>query len=104
MSLVPGDRRFEAPEAQLHVLPKRGGVQPVNHRVGARVQQAEEKEAVVDVLGRPVDHGRLEPVPQAQQVVRGPADDEGGDDHNRHLEGLHARLGDGVVLISYQTW
>lgn len=100
---MPGNGCFNSPETRLHVLPKRGGVQPINDGVGACVQQAKEKEAVVDVLRHPLDHGWLEPVPQAQEVVRGPADDEGGNNHNGHLESLHACLGDVVILTSYQT-
>lgn len=103
MFLVPGNGCFNAPETQLHVLPKRGGVQSINDRVGACVQQAKEKEAVVDILWHLLDHGWLEPVPQAQEVVWGPTDDEGGNNHYGHLESLHTRLGDVVVLISYQT-
>lgn len=103
MSLVPGDGCFNPPETQLHVLPKGRGVQSINDRVGARVQQAKEEEAVVDILWHLLDHGWLEPVPQAQEIVRGPADDEGGNNHYGHLEGLHACLGDVVILISCQT-
>lgn len=103
MLLVPGNGSFNAPEAQPHVLPKGGGVQPINDGVSACVQQAKEKEAVIDVLWHLLDHGRMEPVPQAQEVVRGPADDEGGNNHYGHLESLHACLGDVVILSCYQT-
>lgn len=101
---MPGNGCFNAPETQLHILPKRGSVESIDDRVSAGVQQAKEKEAVVDILRHLLDHGWLEPVPQTQEVVWGPADDEGGNNHYGHLEGLHACLGDVVILISYQTY
>lgn len=64
-------------------------VEAVDDRVAARVQVAKDKQHVVHILGGVLDHGRLEPVPDPQQVVRCPTDDEGAHNHNRHLQGLH---------------
>lgn len=82
------------PEARVHV----NGEQAVGDGVQAGVEQAEDEEHV----GERVGHGLLhplgeEPVPQAQQVVGSPADDEGRHDHDAHLQGPHASLGDVVV-------
>lgn len=40
---------------------------------------------------------RKQPVPQAEQVVRSPADDERRDDHDAHLQSPHPGFGDVVV-------
>lgn len=78
------------------VGPERWREEAVDDRVAARVEVAEDEEEVVDVLWRVLDHVGLEPVPDAQQVVRRPADDEGADDDHSHLQGLHPGLGDPV--------
>lgn len=59
---------------------------------------------MVDVFWSLVDHVRLEPVPQAQKVVRGPAKNERSHDHDGHFEGLQPGLGDVVILASGETW
>lgn len=78
------------------VGPERRREEAVDDRVAARVQVPKDKEQVVHVLWRVLDHVRLEPVPDAQQVVGRPADDEGADDDHAHLQGLHPGLGDPV--------
>lgn len=52
---------------------------------------------------------RKQPVPQAEQVVRSPADDEGCHNHDAHLQSPHPGFGDVVVRaaevnISWQHW
>lgn len=58
------------------VGPEGGRVEAVDDRVAAGVEVAEDEEGVVDVLGREAYNIRLEPVPQAQQVVGSPAHHE----------------------------
>ena len=78
------------------VGPEGGRVEAVDDGVAARVEVSEHKEAMVDVLWRERQHLGLEPVPDAQQVVRSPAHDEGHHDDDGHLQGLHPCLGDHV--------
>ena len=68
------------------------------------MQQAEEEEEVVDIFWHLTDHVGLEPVPQAQEVIRSPANDERRHYQNGHGESLHAGLGDVVILASGKTW
>lgn len=85
------------------VGPEGGGVEAVDDGVAACVEVAEDKQDVVHVLGGVPDHGGLEPVPDPQKVVRGPADDEGTDDDDAHLEGLHAGSGNLVFAAPSQA-
>lgn len=85
------------------VGPERRREEAVDDRVAARVEVAKDEEEVVDVLWRVLDHVGLEPVPDAQQVVRRPADDEGADDDHGHLQGLHPGLGDPVCSAAAQA-
>lgn len=85
------------------VGPEGGRVEAVDDGVAAGVEVAEDEEEVVDVLRRVLDHVGLEPVPDAQQVVRRPADDEGADDDHGHLQGLHPGLGDPVCSAASEA-
>lgn len=85
------------------VGPKRRGVQAVDDRVAAGVEVAEDEEDVVDVLGRHLQHLRLKPVPDPQQVVRRPAHHEGHHDDDGHLQRLHPGLGDRVRPAASQA-
>lgn len=71
----------------------------VDQGVKARVEEAKEEENVAEGWGHllPGQHLGGEPVPQAEQVVRSPADDESQDDDGRHLEGAHAHPRNVVV-------
>lgn len=85
------------------VGPEGWRVEAVDDRVAAGVEVAEDEEGVVDVLGREAHHVRLEPVPQAQQVVGSPAHHEGQHDHHRHLQSLHPSLRDDVGAAAPQV-
>lgn len=85
------------------VSPKGWRVKPVDNRVAARVQVSKHKEHVVNVLWRVLDHSGVEPVPDPQQVVRGPADDKRANDDHRHLEGLHPSFRDDVSSTASQA-
>lgn len=62
------------------------GEQAVDHGVQAGIEQPEDEQNVGQGVGHfSLQVIRKEPVPQAQQVVRRPADDERGDDHNAHF-------------------
>lgn len=73
--------------------------EPVDERIQARVEEAEEEEDVAERRRHllPRQHLRGEPVPEAQEVVGRPADDEGEDDDDGHLERAHPGPGDVVV-------
>ena len=74
------------------------GEQAVRDRVQAGVEQAENEQHVCQRVGHSLLHVLWEqPVPQAQQIVGGPAHDEGRDDDDAHLQGPHAGFGDVVV-------
>lgn len=75
------------------VSPERRREEAVDHWVAARVQVAKDKKYVVYILWRMLDHLWLKPVPDPQQIVGGPADDEGANDRYGHLKGLHPCLG-----------
>lgn len=81
---------------------ERGRVKAVDHRVAAGVQVPEHEEQVMDVLGRDLQHLRLEPVPDAQQIVGRPADHERQDDDDGHLQRLHPGLRDHVCAAASQ--
>lgn len=95
LQIGPRARRSAAPpEARVHV----NGEQAVGDGVQAGVEEAEYEEHVGERVGDGLLHPLgEEPVPQAQQVVRSPADDERRHDHDAHLQGPHASLGDVVV-------
>lgn len=76
------------------VGPEGGRVEAVDERVAAGVQVPEDEEGVVNVLRCDAQHVGLEPVPDPQQVVRRPADQEGQHDDHRHLQRLQTGLGD----------
>ncbi len=82
---------------------ERGRVEAVDHRVAAGVQIPEHEEQVMDVLGRDLQHLRLEPVPDAQQIVGRPADHERQDDDDGHLQRLHPGLRDHVCAAASQS-
>lgn len=74
------------------------GEQAVNDGVNARVEKSKDEEDV----GEGVRHLALqvvgeEPVPQTQQVVRSPADDEAEHDHDAHFQSPHSSSGNVVV-------
>lgn len=85
------------------VRPERRREEAVDDGVAARVEVAKDKQYVVDILGRVLDHVWLEPIPDPQQVVRRPTDDEGADDDHGHLQGLHPRLGDHVCSTASEA-
>lgn len=85
------------------VSSKRRHVEAVDDGVAAGVQVPKDKEHVVDVLGRVPDHGGVEPVPDSQQVIRGPAHHEGANDRHGHLEGLGTGFGDAVSAAAPQA-
>lgn len=95
LQIGPRARRPAAPpEARVHV----NSEQAVGDGVQAGVEEAEYEEHVGERVGDGLLHPLgEEPVPQAQQVVRSPADDERRHDHDAHLQGPHASLGDVVV-------
>lgn len=95
LQIGPRVGRPAAPaQARVHV----NGEQAVGDGVQAGVEEAEYEEHVGERVGDGLLHPLWEePVPQAQQVVRSPADDEGRHDHDAHLQGPHASLGDVVV-------
>lgn len=67
------------------VGPEGRGVEAIDDGVTAGVQVPEHKEGVVHILRCDVQHFRLEPVPDPQQVVRSPAHHEGQHNDHRHL-------------------
>ena len=70
------------PEAR----PEVDGEQPVDDRIQAGVDEPEDEQDVGQRVGDlPLQVVGKEPVPQAQQVVRSPADDEGRHDHYTHF-------------------
>lgn len=95
LQIGPRVGRPAAPaQARVHV----NGEQAVGDGVQAGVEEAEYEEHVGERVGDGLLHPLWEePVPQAQQVVRSPADDEGRHDHDAHLQRPHASLGDVVV-------
>lgn len=82
------------------IRPEGRRVEAVDDRVAARVEVAEDKENVVDVLRYVPENAWLEPIPNPQDIVGCPADHEGGNNHYCHLQGLHASLGDQVCTAS----
>lgn len=83
-----------------HILPEAGRVEAVDDGVRAGVEQAKQEQGVMDVLWHFLNHAGLEPVPEPQEVIRGPAHDEGGHNHNRHFESFQSRFGDVVIFAS----
>lgn len=79
-------------------LVKVDGEQAVGDGVQARVEEAEDEEHVSERMRDRLLHflGK-QPVPQAEQVVWSPADDEGRHDHDAHLQRPHPGFGDVVV-------
>lgn len=62
------------------------GEQAVDDRVKAGVDEPKDEQDVGQRVGDfPLQVVREEPVPQAQQVVWSPADNEGRDNHNTHF-------------------
>ena len=86
--------------ARRQVSSERRRVETIDDRVAACVQVAEDKQGVVHVFRRDLQHHGLEPVPDAQQVVGCPADGEGCHDDDGHLECLHTGLGDHVCATA----
>lgn len=68
-----------------NISPERRRVEAVDDWVTACVQVAKHKQNMVHVLWRVLDDGWLEPVPNPQEVVRRPANDEGANNHYGHL-------------------
>lgn len=72
--------------------------QAVDDGVEARVKEAKDEQHVGQRVGHRLLHVlRVQPVPQTQQVVGGPADDEGRHDDDAHLQSPHPSFGDVVV-------
>lgn len=55
-----------------YVRSERGCEETVDDRIAARVEVSEDEEGVMDVFRHQLQHSRLEPVPDAEQVVRRP--------------------------------
>lgn len=74
------------------------GEEAVDERVQAGVDEPEDEQDVGQGVGDlPFQVVREEPVPQAQQVVRSPADNERQNYHNTHFQSSHPCPGN-VVL------
>ena len=90
--------RISSAEASLQTLVEVNGEQTVSDGVQTGVEEAKDKQHVGErVRDRLLHFFGEQPVPQAQQVVRSPADDEGRHDDNAHLKSPHPRFGDVVV-------
>lgn len=104
--LVWGSQRSVGPgpaAAGGEVSPERRRVEAVDDGIAAGVQIPKNKESVVDIVRRDVQHVGLEPVPDAQQVVGSPAHHEGQHDDHRHLQGLHPSFRDDVSAAASQV-
>jgi len=67
--------------------PEGDGEEPIGDGVQAGIEEAKDEEDVGEGWWDLLLHGSwTEPVPQPQQVVGGPAEDEGGDDDQAHLQ------------------
>lgn len=91
-------RRVRGSAALFKALAKMDGKQAVGDGIQTRVEEAKDEEHVSERMRDRLLHflGK-QPVPQAEQVVRSPADDEGRHDHDAHLQSPHAGFGDVVV-------
>lgn len=77
------------------------GEEAVDDGVQAGIEEAKEEQNVGQrVRDLPLQVIGEEPVPQAQQVVRRPADNERGDDHDAHFQSSHAGSGDVILRTS----
>lgn len=95
--------RMAAREHISKVSPKRWRVEAIDDWVKACVQIAKNKEDVVHIFRRVLDHVWFEPVPDPQQVIGRPTDNEGAHNHNGHLKGLHPRFGYHVCSTAPQV-
>lgn len=90
--------RVSTAEASLRTLAEVNGEQTVSDGVQTGVEEAKDKQHVSERMRDRLLHFFGEqPVPQAQQVVRSPADDEGRHDDNAHLKSPHPCFRDVVV-------
>lgn len=80
------------------------GEQAVDDGVQAGVKEPEDEQDVGEGVGDfPLQVVWEEPVPQTQQVVRSPADDEADHDDDAHLQSSHSGFGD-VVFGAAEIW
>lgn len=98
-------RRVLIPSAETagYVRSERGCEETIDDRIATCVEVAEDEESMMDVFWHRLQHTRLEPVPNAQQVVRCPAHHKWCHDDDRHLQGLHACFGNHVGSTASQT-
>lgn len=98
-------RRVLIPSAEAadYVSSEWGCEETIDDRIAARVEIAEDEESVMDVFWHHLQHTRLKPVPDAHQVVRGPAHYKWCHDDDSHLQGLHACFWDYVGPTVSQT-
>lgn len=90
--------RARAVAASPQTVVKVNREQTVRDGIEARVEEAEDKQHVSErVRHRLLHFLREQPVPQAQQVVRGPAHDERRHDDDAHLKSPHPSFGDVAV-------
>lgn len=84
--------------APFKALVKVDGKQAVSDGVQTSVEEAKDEEHVSERMRHRLLHflGK-QPVPQAEQVVGSPADDEGRHDDDAHLQSPHPGFGDVVV-------
>lgn len=87
-----------SPTAPPEALVQMNGKQAISDGIQTGVEEAKYEKQVCERVGDGLLHflGE-EPVPQAQQVVRSPADDERRHDHDAHLESPHPSFGDVVM-------
>lgn len=90
--------RVGSSTAPFEALVEMDGKQAVSDGVQTGVEEAKDEEHVSERMRHRLLHllGK-EPVPQAQQVVGSPADDEGRHDDDAHLQSPHPGFGDVVV-------
>lgn len=75
--------------------------QAVSYWVQTGIEEAKNKEHMSQRMRDRLIHIIWEePVPQSQQVVRGPADDEGSHDNNAHFQSPHPCFWNVVVGAS----
>ena len=90
--------RVSTAKASLRTLVEVNGEQTVSDGVQTCVEEAKDKQHVSERMRDRLLHFFGEqPIPQAQQVVWSPADDERRHDDNAHLKSPHPRFGDVVV-------
>lgn len=101
----PSGRCFHPLRAKTggEVGPEGRRVETVDERVAAGVQVPKHEEGVVNVLRCDAQHVGLEPVPDPQQVVGRPAEQEGQHDDHRHLQRLQTSLRDDVGSAAAQV-